>query len=136
MRRFFIVFSILCSLGGLLAQTDFDKAKETVDKAEIEGHIYFLSDDLLKGRETGTPGNKIAAAYLANEFRSYGVKPNPKSNDYYQTFELTKRNPPKEISVNLNSKELEYAFAISSGAAENRAVSSRSGSRHRTATTH
>lgn len=114
MRRIIIVVSILCSLTGLLAQTDFDKAKETVSKSEIEAHIYFLADDLLKGRETGTPENKIAAAYLANEFRSYGVKPNPKSGDYYQSFALKKSNPPKNISVKLNGNEIGNVLSLSS----------------------
>ena len=64
--------------------TDKDLSEKTTTKSNIEGHIYFLADDLLRGREAGTPENKIAAAYLANTLRSYGVKPNPESGDYYQ----------------------------------------------------
>ena len=61
---------LLLLLGNLLsAQSDRDMVMETVNKSTIEGHIYFLADDLLKGRETGTPENKIAASYLANAFR-------------------------------------------------------------------
>jgi len=60
------------------AQTEKAKVMETTSKASIEGHIYFLADDLLKGRETGTAENKIAASYLANTLRSYGVKPTQK----------------------------------------------------------
>jgi hypothetical protein len=65
------------------AQTEKAKVMETTSKATIEGHIYFLADDLLKGRETGTAENKIAASYLANTLRSYGVKPNPKTGTFY-----------------------------------------------------
>ena len=71
--------------------TDKEKTEATVTKSDIEGHIYFLADDLLKGRATGTPENKIAASYLANTLRGYGVKPNPKTGDYYQKMTLQVR---------------------------------------------
>ncbi|MGB3151577.1 MAG: hypothetical protein WBB27_13040 [Maribacter sp.] len=44
----------LVSLCTVYAQTDIEKTKETVSKSTIEGHIYFLADDFLKGRATGT----------------------------------------------------------------------------------
>ncbi|MDY8137336.1 M28 family peptidase [Aquimarina sp. 2201CG5-10] len=87
--------TILCSVIFLFttffyAQEDFEKVKTTVSKAEIEGHIYFLASDELKGRQTGTPENKIAAQYLANMLRGYGVKPIPGTDSYLQKVELEK----------------------------------------------
>ena len=64
----------------------------------------------LKGRETGTPELKIAASYLANTLRSYGVKPNPKTGTFYQPVKLKKISPPKTVSVNINGKKMnDYA---------------------------
>ena len=74
---FFLTFLFIGNL--LVAQSEQDKVLETVRGSTIKGHIYFLADDLLKGRETGTPENKIAASYLANTLRAYGVAPNPKN---------------------------------------------------------
>lgn len=85
----FLLFTLLCLV--LNAQSDKDKVLETVDQNMIKGHIYFLSDDALRGRETGTLGNKVAASYIANTLRSYGVKPNPKTGTYYQPATLTLR---------------------------------------------
>ena len=68
-----------------------EKVTETISKSDIEGHIYFLADDVLKGRATGSPELKIAASYLANSFRRYGVKPNPKTGNYYQEVNLKQR---------------------------------------------
>ncbi|GAB5401204.1 MAG: M28 family metallopeptidase [Aureisphaera sp.] len=96
----------LCTTIGF-AQSDKDKVMETVNKSEIEGHIYFLADDLLKGRETGTPENKIAASYLANMFRNYGVQPNPKSGDYYQMVPFEKTSPPSTFTLAIDGKELD-----------------------------
>ena len=89
-RIIFLLFTLSSSIL-INAQSDKEKVLETVDQNDIKGHIYFLSDDLLRGRETGTPGNKIAASYLANTLRSYGVKPNPKTGTYYQPATLNVR---------------------------------------------
>ncbi|MDO1499986.1 M28 family peptidase [Winogradskyella maritima] len=86
--------------------TDQQITEATVTKADIEGHIYFLADDLLKGRDTGTPENKIAASYLANTLRSYGVKPNPKSGDYYQKMTLEIRSRRGEPAKSVNSQNV------------------------------
>lgn len=96
---------MLLSIIRLSAQTDQELAKTTVDKNEIEAHIYFLTDDLLKGRETGTEGLKIAASYLANVFRSYGVQPNPLNGTYYQEVSLIKKMPPVQIKLSLDNAE-------------------------------
>lgn len=81
------------------AQTDKEKAAETVDKNTIESHIRFLSDDLLEGREAGTKGNKIAASYLANQLRKFGAK--PVSDSYYQKFELEQSQSPSFVELSL-----------------------------------
>ncbi|MEH6537932.1 MAG: M28 family peptidase [Psychroserpens sp.] len=95
----------------LQAQTEEAKVIETTSKGTIEGHIYFLADDLLKGRETGTPENKIAASYLANTLRRYGVKPNPKTGTYYQEVKLKRESPPYEVTIEINGQKIkDYAF--------------------------
>jgi aminopeptidase YwaD len=95
----------------LTAQTEVEKVTETVNKSDIEGHIYFLADDVLKGRATGSPELKIAASYLANSFRRYGVKPNPKTGTYYQEVKLKSVSPPKDASIEINNQSItDYAF--------------------------
>lgn len=104
MRRLSIFNLFLFISFGIYAQTDEATVRETVKKEIIEGHIYFLSDDLLKGRETGTAENKIAASYLANTLRSYGVLPNPKTGNFYQEVKLKKTSPPKDVKVSINNQ--------------------------------
>ncbi|WP_062058797.1 M28 family peptidase [Aquimarina longa] len=83
------IFSFSCTII-ISAQDDVEKVISTLTKNEIEGHIYFLASDELKGRQTGSPENKIAAQYLANMLRGYGVKPIPKVNSYFQKVTLQK----------------------------------------------
>ena len=105
------VLLMLVNVFTLTAQTEKEKVIETVSKSDIEGHIYFLADDVLKGRETGSPELKIAASYLANSFRRYGVKPNPKTGNYYQEVKLKRVSPPKEASIEINSQVItDYVF--------------------------
>jgi len=99
------IFIALLILTPLLSQTEQEKVETTVSKSDIEGHIYFLADDLLKGRETGTPENKIAASYLANSLRGYGVKPNPATNTYYQTVPMQEVTPPRRFTLSIAGAE-------------------------------
>lgn len=38
-------------------------------------HVAFLADDALEGRDTGSPGHRKAAEYVAGEFAKAGLKP-------------------------------------------------------------
>lgn len=46
-----------------------------VSAERIARHIQFLASDKLEGRRAGTAAADEAANYIANEFRSYGLKP-------------------------------------------------------------
>ncbi|WP_114951048.1 M28 family metallopeptidase [Sphingosinicella terrae] len=41
----------------------------------FRGHVAFLADDLLEGRESGTRGYDIAARYVATQFEALGLRP-------------------------------------------------------------
>lgn len=95
--------SILCALlmAGtftIQAQTDAAKVRSTVSKKDIEAHIFFLASDELKGRATGSAEIDIAASYLANNLRRYGVKPAGENNSYYQQVKFEKVSQPESIS--------------------------------------
>lgn len=118
MKHIFIVLSFLLTVHSLYPQSEKEKVASTITKQKIEGHIYFLADDLLKGRETGTSENKIAASYLANTLRSYGVKPieeNPTNShtaNYFQEVKLRKTTPPKQLVLSIDGKELKHKVAV------------------------
>ncbi|MBC2837749.1 M28 family peptidase [Robiginitalea sp. SC105] len=98
----FTSLQFLLVISMTFGQTDYEKAAETVQKNTVKSHLYFLSDDLLLGRETGTRGNRIAAAYLADQLMRFGVEPNPVSGDYYQDFELHRRSAPDRLELGLD----------------------------------
>lgn len=114
MRNSIIFFILLLNTFTFYSQTEKEKVEATVRKSTIESQIYFLADDLLKGRETGTPENKIVASYLANTLRGYGVKKIPKLNGYYQNINLSKISPPKNINVIINTMPYTDILALKS----------------------
>ena len=49
----------------------------------IRAHVEFLASDLLEGRETGARGYRIAADYVAAEFRKLGLRPGGANGSYF-----------------------------------------------------
>jgi hypothetical protein len=52
-------------------------------------HVLFLASDSLKGRGNGTPELKLASDYIANQLKSFGLKPAGDNGSYFQNFEIT-----------------------------------------------
>jgi Zn-dependent M28 family amino/carboxypeptidase len=46
-----------------------------ITTAEIDGHLRFLSSDLLEGRAPATRGGRLASEYIASQLRAAGVEP-------------------------------------------------------------
>src|SRR3954462_13331280 len=54
-----------------------------ITAAEIDGHLRFLSSDLLEGRAPATRGGRLAAGYIASQLRASGVEP-AANGSYFQ----------------------------------------------------
>ena len=63
------------------------KYANTINKKDLFKHLNVLSSDSLEGRETGKPGQKMAADYIASHFKNIGIVPY-KKNTYYQKFKV------------------------------------------------
>lgn len=59
----------------------------SINNKDLYKHIEVLSSDSLEGRETGKPGQKMAAEYIANHFKKIGIPPY-KRKTYYQKFKV------------------------------------------------
>ena len=59
------------------------QSRAPISAAEIDGHLRFLSSDLLEGRAPGTRGGRLAAEYIASQLRSFGVEP-AANGSYFQ----------------------------------------------------
>lgn len=69
---------------------------------KIKEDVAFLADDALEGRETGTAGEKKAAAYIADRFKELGLE-NAGTDGYYQDFNFKpKTDPHSAVSYSTN----------------------------------
>ncbi len=69
------------------------KKEEQQIKSLIKEDVTFLADDALKGRETGTEGERMAADYIAKRFKE--LKLTPKGTDgFFQDFSFKNSNNP------------------------------------------
>ena len=51
------------------------EAGGTASQEILQAHQAFLADDLLQGRDAGSPGHEIAARYIASQFQALGLEP-------------------------------------------------------------
>ena len=69
----------------------------TITPGELEGLLYTYADDYLRGRETGQPGQRFAATFLAGQYAAMGVEArgtgvgSPIAR-YLQPFELERKS--------------------------------------------
>jgi hypothetical protein len=89
-------------LGGLLLTATLGQAQdkatqyaETITPADLKKHLVIIASDSLEGRDTGSPGQKKAADYVAKHFKQYGLQPIATEADgsksYFQKYNLYRR---------------------------------------------
>ncbi len=118
--RLGLSFSLIFSLCTLVGQSTYDQPEFQLNKEELEVQMHFLASDFLEGRRTGSPGNDIAAEYLAAHLRSYGFTPPEGQDDYFQRIPFNSSTPPVSTSLTVNRSELVAGedFLIMSGGAQ------------------
>ena len=56
----------------------------TITADELKEHLYIFASDEYEGRDSGEPGQKMAAEYLKKEFKNLGIPSPLGGDDYYQ----------------------------------------------------
>ena len=72
---------------------------------KIKEDVYFLADDKLEGRQTGSEGEKKASEYIAQRFSALGLEQKG-INGYFQTFSFKpKTDPHQEVSYTVEGND-------------------------------
>jgi aminopeptidase YwaD len=66
----------------------FAQSSKEITAGELLKHVKYLSSDKLMGRKSGSKGAEAAAQYIADEFKSYGLKPVAPNGSFFQDFEF------------------------------------------------
>src|SRR6478609_1252594 len=88
-KRFLLVLSVsVCSFVAS-AQSDATQKHyaDLIITSDLKEYLTIIASDALEGRETGTRGQKMAAAFIANHFQEIGLTA-PVNGSYYQPIDL------------------------------------------------
>lgn len=64
------------------------KAAATITAADVKQRIYVIADDSMMGRDTPSPGLEMTAQYVADQFKSFGLKPGGEHGTWFQRYEV------------------------------------------------
>ncbi|HVD99590.1 MAG TPA: M28 family peptidase [Cytophagaceae bacterium] len=113
MRNFLIATLLLIAIVPLQAQQDLsvvEKYASSINAEDAKRHLTILASDWMAGRETGEQGQKMAAAYIADQFKHFSLKPVVKEGNeysYYQKFDLEKR-AWKEVYLSVGGQKKKF----------------------------
>lgn len=107
-----ILLVVVCSLIAAQAQSSAppaaQKAMNAIDPERIRATVKYLADDKLEGRGTGQKGGDMAADWIAEQFKSYGLLPAGDAGTYFQKINF--------FGVTTDPKQTQFAFVPKSGA--------------------
>jgi hypothetical protein len=121
MNKKLLIFSLLLLKSmTVFAQTSTPKAiakdataeqyAATIVQKDLSKHLHIIAADSMEGRLTGTPGQKKAAKYIANHFKSLGLQAPVKSADgmsHFQEFQQVRRGWG-EVYIKLGEEKLTF----------------------------
>lgn len=73
MRRHIHSYLLVISIAVVAAASTLVSSTPSVDR--LKKHVSYLASEKLEGRRTGTPGAELAAKYIGEEFKRYGLRP-------------------------------------------------------------
>jgi Zn-dependent M28 family amino/carboxypeptidase len=74
------------------------KFASTITVTDLKKHLTIIAGEEMEGRETGSPGERKAAAYIQQQFKSMGLQPFNAKGDYQQYFPLYQDTLVKAIT--------------------------------------
>lgn len=110
--RFMITILTVAAATACSTPSEQNRAEgaDSASPSNLEGHVRFLADDLLEGRETGNRGYDIAANYVATRFGMYGLKPGGGDGTYYQYVPMLE---PSKVSPDAGSLSFQNFPSVS-----------------------
>ena len=103
----FVLISVSFLAATAQDKSVIEKYAASITAQDASRHLTILASDWMEGRETGERGQKMAAAYLADQFKNFELKPVVKEGDsysYYQKFDLEKR-AWKDVTMSIDTSK-------------------------------
>ena len=115
LKQYFVFAILLTTTLRLSAQAE--KFANTITPDDLKTHLYKIASPEMQGRETATEGQRIAAAYIEDQFKKHALNPGW-NGGYQQPFPVFKDSLIKAALV-INGNELkhdtDFSVTINSG---------------------
>ena len=115
------LFAALVLVYGNSAYAQKGKSQDPVTYAksitpeDLKKHLYIVAGPEMEGRETGTPGQKMAASYIESQFKTLGLTPG-NGNGYQQPYPVFEDSVVSAaIEVSGRKFELNKDFNVNAG---------------------
>jgi hypothetical protein len=118
-KRIFLALPLLSLVfTDAIAQDVSVSYAQSITPQDLERHLRVIAHDSLEGRDTGSPGQKKAANYVANFFKSVGLQPivptTEGSKSYFQPYALYQKSWGEVYLATENQRyELQHDFYLS-----------------------
>jgi len=66
-------------------------AAATITASDVAQRVGILAHDSMLGRDTPSPGLEVAAQYVADQFRRFGLRPGGDDGTWFQRYPITRR---------------------------------------------
>ena len=111
--KIFSSLLLIFSTGLVMAQEPVVKEIKRINTfSEAFAPLRFLASDELMGRGTYRSEIHIAARYIAEYFRSLGLKEVPGTSDYFQNFSIKLESPPTTGSLTAGTQKWDLGGEI------------------------
>lgn len=107
MKKIIYLLGFVVAINVLAQDKTAMKYAKTISASDLKTHLSILASDEYEGRETGKKGQKMAAEYIANHFKSLGFEA-PVEGSYFQTFDLSESAPQTVYFRKGDEKKMGY----------------------------
>ncbi len=117
---FFVITAIFFFSTNTFSQTDAAlKYAETITQAGLKKQLNIIASADMEGRETGTEGQRKAAAYIESQFKEIGLASPQSLNDYQQNYPLYKDTLiPKTLKIGKKNYKFGTDYIVIPGTAD------------------
>ncbi len=122
MRKSLTVILLLAGIHGMAQKGKAPKIPDpvpfakTITPEDLKKHLYIVASAEMQGRETATEGQRRAAAYIENHFKSLGLAPgnNGEYQQYYPVFQDSLVSSGLEVNGKKFDINKDYAVNLGS----------------------
>jgi hypothetical protein len=108
---FYLLFALfIASKTGLAQTVTTSRGLKAITAKKVKSHIDFLASDALLGRNTPSAGLDTAAAYIAREFKKYGLQ--PVNGSYFSPVPLVIADLGDDNSVEITAQGVNKSLII------------------------